>query len=54
MDPLPPAAIKQKQKGPRSSVSAEAFGSWNKKSDFKAREVEKSAETSEKIFNRLG
>jgi len=31
-------AIKAKaqQRGPRASVSAEAFGSWNKKEEFKA------------------
>jgi cAMP-dependent protein kinase regulator len=31
-------AIKAKaqQRGPRTSVSAEAFGSWNKKEEFKA------------------
>jgi len=41
------------KKGPRSSVSAEAFGAWNKKSDFKARVVQKSAETRKKIAERL-
>jgi hypothetical protein len=35
----------KKAKGPRTSVSAEAFGTWNKKSDFKPREVEKSEDT---------
>jgi cAMP-dependent protein kinase regulator len=34
-------------------VSAEAFGVWNKKSDFKAREVEKSEEVRQKIMDRL-
>ena len=38
---------------PRSSVSAEAFGVWNKKSDFKPREVPKSDITKEKILSRL-
>lgn len=34
-------------------MSAEAFGSWNKKSDFKARVVAKSEETQQKIMDRL-
>ncbi len=42
-----------KKAGPRSSVSAEAFGAWNKKSDFKPRIVAKTSETREKISNRL-
>lgn len=29
-----PAKIENKHKKPRSSVSAEAFGHWNKKGDF--------------------
>ena len=44
---------KSKEKAPRSSVSAEAFGVWNKKSDFKPRVVEKSEETKYKIEKRL-
>jgi cAMP-dependent protein kinase regulator len=40
-------------KGPRKSVSAEAFGVWNRKSDFKPRVVEKSEKTKHKILNRL-
>lgn len=40
IDNLPEATSKNK-KGPRSSVSAEAFGLWNKKSDFKPRVIEK-------------
>lgn len=42
------------KKGPRSSVSAEAFGMWNKKGDFKAKVVPKSQETKDKIMARLG
>jgi len=34
-------------------VSAEAFGVWNKKSDFKARIIEKPEEIKTKIQNRL-
>ena len=40
-----PAPVAQKKKGPRASVSAEAFGAWNKKSDFKARVVPKSEDS---------
>ena len=45
IDILPQTAAQNKAKAPRASVSAEAFGNWNKKSDFKARVVEKSEET---------
>ena len=41
------------KKGPRKSVSAEAFGVWNRKSDFKPRVVEKSQDTKQKILKRL-
>ena len=34
VEALPAAMINKGRKGPRSSVSAEAFGAWNKKSDF--------------------
>ena len=38
---------------PRTSVSAEAFGSWNKKGDFKAVVVPKDDSTKDKIRERL-
>lgn len=41
------------KKGPRGSVSAEAFGSYNQKGDFEAKVIEKSAETKAKIVERL-
>jgi cAMP-dependent protein kinase regulator len=44
---------KAQKKGPRSSVSAEAFGAWNKKSDFKPRVVAKAQDTRDKISKRL-
>lgn len=44
MDPLP-VAVQAQKKGPRNSVSAEAFGLWNKKENFQARVIEKSEET---------
>jgi cAMP-dependent protein kinase regulator len=54
LETLPEKVVnKHARKGPRSSVSAEAFGAWNKKSEFKPRIVEKSEDTKEKIRNRL-
>ena len=41
------------KKGPRASVSAEAFGIWNKKSDFKPRVVAKSDSVKQRIQTRL-
>jgi len=35
--------------GPRTSVSAEAFGAWNKKEDFEARIVNKTDLTKKKF-----
>lgn len=35
VDVLPEDLVKKKAKGPRASVSAEAFGLYNKKEDFK-------------------
>lgn len=48
--PLPKTGNDRK---PRASVSAEAFGVWNKKAEFKAPVVEKGADTTEKIRKRL-
>eukprot|EP00349_Pseudokeronopsis_sp_Brazil_P006801 CAMPEP_0202964850 /NCGR_PEP_ID=MMETSP1396-20130829/8955_1 /ASSEMBLY_ACC=CAM_ASM_000872 /TAXON_ID= /ORGANISM="Pseudokeronopsis sp., Strain Brazil" /LENGTH=121 /DNA_ID=CAMNT_0049687287 /DNA_START=53 /DNA_END=418 /DNA_ORIENTATION=- len=53
IDVLPVAAIQDKKKGPRTSVSAEAFGLWNTKGKFQAREVPKPPETAQKILARL-
>ncbi len=40
VDELPEASAgKSGSGGPRQSVSAEAYGMWNKKSDFKARVI---------------
>ena len=52
---LPPLPEKKKglNRKPRGSVSAEAFGSWNKKGDFKAVTIPKNYETKEKIRSRL-
>lgn len=53
---LPPLPESKKglNRKPRTSVSAEAFGSWNKKSAFKPVVVPKNDSTKEKIRNRLG
>ena len=52
---LPLEEIKKKNqgKGPRASVSAEAFGNWNKKEEFKAPVHEKSAEMTAALRSRL-
>ena len=44
MDDLPDQIAQKKNRGPRVSVSAEAFGTWNQKSAFQAKKIEKSAE----------
>lgn len=43
----------KKNRGPRASVSAEAFGTFNKKEDFKARVVPKSEESKAAILEKL-
>jgi cAMP-dependent protein kinase regulator len=50
---LPEQLAKNKKKGPRASVSAEAFGAFNKKEDFKARVVPKSAEAKAAIMDKI-
>lgn len=50
---LPEALAKAKAKGPRVSISAEAFGDYNKKSDFKPRVIQKSAEVKEQIMEKI-
>ena len=52
LPPLPEAK-KGKNRKPRTSVSAEAFGAWNKKEDFKAVVVPKDESTKDKIRTRL-
>lgn len=42
-----------KKKGVRAGVSAEVYGQWNKKSDFKPKIVYKNQETREKLKSRL-
>lgn len=52
---LPLAAVKAQaaKRGPRASVSAEAFGNWNKKEEFKAPFYAKSTELVDALRNRL-
>lgn len=49
-----PKAIEQKQKkGPRVSVSAEVFGTWNQKKDFQAPKYAKTEQVREALKKRL-
>ena len=50
---LPEELAKKKAKGPRASVSAEAFGKFNKKEDFKARVIAKSEEAKKAIVEKI-
>ena len=52
---LPMEEVKRQQakRGPRASVSAEAFGNWNKKEEFKAPFYPKSEELTSALRNRL-
>lgn len=43
----------KKDKGPRSSISAEAFGTFNKKENFKPRIIPKSDHVKQKIKSNL-
>ena len=52
VEALPLASINKNRKA-RTSVSAEAYGAWNKKSDFQPRVIQKSEETKAKICARL-
>ena len=56
VDDLQERINKRKEKGkdgPRASVSAEVFGDFNKKEDFKARVIPKSEEAKQKILAKL-
>ena len=45
--------IENKYRKPRSSVSAEAFGVYNKKEEFKPIVIPKSEDTKKRIAERL-
>lgn len=53
IDDLPEVIAKNKGKGPRCSVSAEAFGNWNKKTEFVAPRYEKTEAVKEALKKRL-
>lgn len=44
-----PEHLQKKNKGPRQSVSAEAYGAWNKKKDFTPKVIMKSDEQKERL-----
>lgn len=48
-----PEKVVNKHKGPRASVSAEAFGQWNQKGAFKAKVIPKSAESKAALRKKL-
>lgn len=48
---LPQAPINKK--GPRSSVSAEAFGTWNQQKEFTPKVFSKSEEQKNRIVDKL-
>ncbi len=50
---MPEEIAKKKQRGPRSSVSAEAFGVYNKKEAFVPKLVPKSAEAKAAIMEKI-
>ena len=53
LEDLPEKVISQKAKGPRASVSAEAFGTWNQKGAFVAQVVPKTPEVMAAIRSKL-
>jgi hypothetical protein len=53
MDDLPEVIKNKWGKGPRASVSAESFGVYNPKEEFKPKLIQKSRETKDKILLRL-
>lgn len=53
IDDLPQVINNNKGKGPRTSVSAEVFGAWNKKGDFKAPVYAKPPQVKDALKKRL-
>jgi len=51
--PLEEVKKQNANRKPRASVSAEAFGNWNKKEEFKAPFFPKTEELTTKLRNRL-
>jgi cAMP-dependent protein kinase regulator len=48
-----PDKLLNKHRGPRASVSAEAFGTWNQKGLYKPKVVEKTAEQKAALRKKL-
>lgn len=48
-----PEKIVNKHRGPRASVSAEAFGTWNQKGQFQAKVVSKTVEVKQALRKKL-
>jgi len=53
VEDLAEVIAKKKNKGPRVSVSAEAYGMWNRKEDFKSRVIPKSEDSKNAIREKL-
>ena len=53
VEDLPQVIQNNKGKGPRTSVSAEVFGTWNKKGDFKAPSYPKNPQVKDALKKRL-
>jgi cAMP-dependent protein kinase regulator len=53
IEDLPLVIQSNKGRGPRSSVSAEVFGTWNKKGEFKAPSYPKNSEVKAALKKRL-
>lgn len=53
VDILPEDLAKKQAKGPRTSVSAEAFGMFNKKENFKPKVIQKSEEVKQAIMDKI-
>ncbi len=51
--PIDQVKAQAAKRGPRASVSAEAFGKWNKKEEFKAPFYQKSEQLTTALRNRL-
>ena len=50
---MPQAKPQAAKRGPRASVSAEAFGVWNQKSAFQPKVIAKSDEAKGQIYEKL-
>jgi len=50
---LPEDLAKKAKQGPRVSVSAEAFGAFNKKEDFKPNVIQKSESVKQAIMEKI-